>query len=52
MRADDLRFPHFMLTIVSAKNLDNAQRNAAALEILGYMDSIIEKNTRHNVRPD
>lgn len=43
VRADDLRFPHYMLTIVSAKNLDNAQRNAAALEILGYMDSIIEK---------
>ena len=42
-RAGDMRFPHYMLTIVSAKNLDNAQRNAAALEILGYMDSIIEK---------
>ena len=42
-RAGDMRFPHYMVTIVSAKNLTNAQRNAAALEILGYMDSIIEK---------
>ena len=42
-RAGNMRFPHYMVTIVSAKNLTNAQRNAAALEILGYMDSIIEK---------
>lgn len=42
-RAGDMRFPHYMVTIVSAKNLTNAQRSDAALELLGYMDSIIEK---------
>ena len=41
-RAGDMRFPHYMVTIVSAKNLDNAQRNAAALEILAVMSAIVE----------
>ena len=41
-RAGDMRFPHYMVTIVSAKNLTNAQRNDAALELLGVMSAIVD----------
>ena len=41
-RAGDMRFPHYMVTIVSAKNLTNAQRNDAALELLAVMSAIVD----------
>lgn len=41
-RAGDMRFPHYMVTIVSAKNLTDAQRNAAALELLAVMSAIVD----------
>ena len=42
VRAGDMRFPHYMVTIVSAKNLTNAQRSDAALELLAVMSAIVD----------
>lgn len=42
-RSDDLRWPHFMVTVVSTEPRPSTPIRAAQAEILGIMDSITKK---------
>ena len=45
-RDESVRYPHYVVTVVSAKVNSVAERDAAVLELLALMDTIIER-TRH-----
>ena len=45
-RDEGVRYPHYVATAVSAKVNSVAERDAAVLELLAVMDTIIER-TRH-----
>lgn len=45
-RDEGVRYPHYVATAVSAKVNSVAERDAAVLELLALMDTIIER-TRH-----
>ena len=45
-RDEGVRYPHYVATAVSAKVNSVAERDAAVLDLLGLMDTIIER-TRH-----
>ena len=45
-RDEGVRYPHYVVTAVSAKVNSVAERDAAVLEMLALMDTIIER-TRH-----
>lgn len=45
-RDEGVRYPHYVVTVVSAKVNSAAERDTAALELLALMDTIIER-TRH-----
>lgn len=45
-RDEGVRYPHYVVTVVSGKVNSVAERDAAVLELLALMDTIIER-TRH-----
>ena len=45
-RDESVRYPHYVVTVVSAKVNSVAERDAASIELLALMDAIIER-TRH-----
>ena len=45
-RDESVRYPHYVVTVVSAKVNSVTERDAAVLDLLGWVDTIIER-TRH-----